>query len=123
MRLQFFGFLSAAALFVNVDIKVGLGSPSASVGHLSDVHKLIVFYLASLYPHSLPAAFLLPACQLESFSGLFMRLLPLLFVFLMLVDLLKNNIFLLNVLLSLFPLLVPDQLVDSLDLLFVLFDL
>lgn len=122
MRLQFFGFLSAATLFVNVDIKVGLGSPSASVGHLSNVHKLIVFYLASLYPHSLPTAFLLPACQLESFP-LFMRLLPLLFVLLVLVDLLKNNLFLLYVLLSLFPLLVSDQLIDSFDLLFVFFDL
>lgn len=52
-----------------------------------------------------------------------MRLLPLLLVFLMLVDLLKNHLFLLNVFLSLLPLLIPDQLIDSFDLFLVFFDL
>lgn len=52
-----------------------------------------------------------------------MRFLPLLLILLMLVDLLKNDLFLLDVLLSLLPLLIPDQLIDSFDLFFVLFDL
>lgn len=41
----------------------------------------------------------------------------------MLVDLLENDLFLLYVLLSLLPLLIPDQLIDPFDLFFVFFDL
>jgi hypothetical protein len=48
---------------------------------------------------------------------------PFLLVLLVLTDLLEGSFCLFDVLLSLLPLLVPDQFIDSLDLLLVLLDL
>lgn len=126
MRRQFFRFLSAATFLINVDIKGSLCSSSASVRHFSDIHKFIVLYLTSLDSYSFPTSFFLPASQLEGFSWLFMRFLPLLLILIMLVDLvdlLQYDFFLLYIFLSLFPLLIPDQFVNTFDLLFIFFDL